>query len=245
MSQIRIGTSGWTYSHWKGVFYPPGLSERRWLEHYAAEFDTVEVNATFYRLLVESTFEGWQRRSPQGFVFALKASRAITHYKKLADCEQELSSFLSRADLLADRLGPLLFQLPPRYPVDPARLRDFLSLLPPRYRCAFEFREASWLCQPVYKILGQHGAAVVRVSAPRFPDADVVTADFVYLRMHGDRTLYSSKYSEETLKRWADAIAQWAAAGRDVYVYFNNDAHGYAVEDARALRSLAGERCSA
>lgn len=245
MSRIRIGTSGWTYSHWKGLFYPAGLSPRRWLEHYASEFDTVEVNATFYRMLPESTFAGWHRRTPEGFLFALKASRPITHLRKLHNCEQELASLLARAGLLADRLGPLLFQLPPRWPLDLSRLRDFLALLPNRYRFAFEFRDASWLADPVYDLLRRHHAALVRVSAPHFPDAEVLTADFAYLRMHGDQKTYSSKYSQATLERWAQQIAEWASAGRDVYVYFNNDLHGYAVEDARALRALVGRLWSA
>jgi uncharacterized protein YecE (DUF72 family) len=243
MSQVRIGTSGWTYDDWKGVFYPPGLSPRRWLEHYAQEFDTVEVNATFYRLLPESTFAGWDSRVPEGFLFALKASRPITHLKKLADAEEELSRFLARAELLSHRLGPLLFQLPPQWPVDAARLEAFLSLLPTRFRCAFEFRDPSWLTEPVYAALRKRGAALVRVSAPHFPDADVVTADFSYLRMHGDQRTHASKYSAPTLTLWARAIAGWAAAGRDVFVYFNNDLHGYAVEDARALRRLVAQQC--
>ena len=243
MGQVRIGTSGWTYQHWKGVFYPAGVGQRRWLEYYAREFDTVEVNATFYRLPAEGTFEGWRQRVPDGFLFALKASRPITHFKKLLGAEPELEHVLSRARLLKDRLGPLLFQLPPHWPVDVERLRSFLTLLPRQQRCAFEFRDESWLMEPVYDALRGHGAALVRVSAPRAPEAEVVTADFCYLRMHGDQTMYSSKYSQRTLSEWATAISRWAAAGRDVFVYFNNDVHGYAVEDARALRELLVQRC--
>lgn len=245
MGQVRIGTCGWTYNHWKGVFYPVGVPPRTWLEYYAQEFDTVEVNATFYRLLPESTFAGWRRRSPEGFLFALKASRPITHLKKLLHAEQELEHFLSRARLLSERLGPLLFQLPPRWTVDVGRLRAFLSLLPRGYRCAFEFRDESWLTEPVYGALREHGAALVRVSAPRLPDADVTTADFSYVRMHGDQRMYSSKYSEQTLNEWAEVVSRWVSEGQDVFVYFNNDIHGYAVEDARALRQLVAQRCLA
>lgn len=243
MGQIRIGTSGWTYRHWRAILYPPGVPERRWLEHYAGEFDTVEVNATFYRLLPESTFEGWRRRTPEHFVFALKASRPITHLKRLVGCEGELSAFLARAKLLRDHLGPILVQLPPRWLCDIAALEGFLSRLPRDLRFAFEFRDGSWLCDGVWALLREHGAALVRVSAPRWPDAEVATADFQYLRMHGDKRLYSSKYSEETLAKWAEEIAKWSGEGRDVFVYFNNDARGYAVEDARRLRELVGERC--
>jgi uncharacterized protein YecE (DUF72 family) len=244
MGRLRIGTSGWNYRHWREVLYPPGVAQRRWLEHYASEFDTVEVNATFYRLLPESAFEGWRTRTPEEFAFALKVSRPITHYKKLAHCEKELSQFLSRARLLGDRLGPLLLQLPPRSPCELSVLREFLARLPDDCRYAFEFRDESWLCDSVYRLLREKGAALVRVSAPRYPDADVVTADFHYLRMHGDKRLYSSKYSEATLGGWADLITGWAQGGGDVYVYFNNDARGYAVEDARRLRELVSERCS-
>jgi uncharacterized protein YecE (DUF72 family) len=243
MGQARIGTSGWSYRHWREVFYPAGLAQRRWLEHYTAEFDTVELNATFYRLPVEQTFNGWQKRSPEGFLFAVKAPRAITHVKKLADCEDQLSRFCSRARLLAARLGPLLVQLPPRSACDIARLAAFLSHVPGNLRLAFEFRDQSWLCEPVFSLLREHNAALVRVSAPRFPDAAVSTADFQYLRMHGEKRLYSSKYSRETLGRWADWIAEWTSHGQDVHVYFNNDAHGYAIEDARVLRSLVADRC--
>jgi uncharacterized protein YecE (DUF72 family) len=243
MSQIRIGTSGWNYRHWRAVLYPPGVPQRRWLEHYAGEFDTVEVNATFYRLLPESTFEGWGSRTPEQFIFALKASRPITHLKKLAGCEEELSRFLARAKLLRDHLGPILVQLPPRWSCDIPVLEGFLSCLPRDLRFAFEFRHASWLCDGVCSLLREHGAALVRVSAPRWPDAEVATAGFQYLRMHGDKRLYSSKYSQETLAEWADEIAKWAGEGQDVFVYFNNDAQGYAVGDARRLRELVGERC--
>jgi len=243
MGQVGIGTSGWSYGHWREVFYPSGLAQGRWLEHYASEFDTVELNATFYRLPEEATFRGWRERTPEGFLFAVKAPRTITHVKKLADCGAEVSAFCSRARLLGGRLGPGLFQLPPRCPCDAGRLKEFLSCVPEGFRLAFEFRDPSWLCEAVYALLRDHKAALVRVSAPRFPDAEVATADFQYLRMHGEKRLYSSKYSEESLSRWADAIAAWAAAGQAVYVYFNNDAHGYAIQDARALREMVRERC--
>jgi len=243
MAEVRIGTSGWSYKHWREVFYPRGLPQRRWLEHYAGEFDTVELNATFYRLPAESTFSGWRERTPDGFRFALKISRAITHIKRLGDCRQEVERFLSRAELLGDRVGPILVQLPPKWPRDPPRLAEFLSLLPGKHRFAFEFRDESWLCEDVCGMLRERNAALVRVSAPRYPDAEVSTADFQYLRMHGEKRLYSSKYSDESLALWAEAIAGWVGEGQAVFVYFNNDAHGYAVENARALRRLVGERC--
>ncbi len=240
---IHIGTSGWNYQHWRDVFYPRGLPSRVWLEHYASEFETVEVNATFYRLLPASTFEGWRARTPEGFLFAIKAPRTITHRKRLADCEEELAAFLARARLLGDRLGPLLFQLPPNWGCDPERLSAFLRHLSGGPRCAFEFRSESWHCEAVYCLLREADAALVRVSAPRFPDADVRTADFQYVRMHGKPRLYVSKYSDAELARWAGEITAWAGAGQEVFVYFNNDAHGHAVEDARQLRRLLESRC--
>jgi uncharacterized protein YecE (DUF72 family) len=243
MAEVRIGTSGWSYKHWREVFYPRGLPQRRWLEHYAGEFDTVELNATFYRLASESTFSGWRQRTPEGFRFALKAPRAITHMKKLGDCEGELARFISRAELLGNKMGPVLVQLPPKWQCNPPRLAAFLSLLPERHRFAFEFRDRSWLCDEVYEMLRRYNAALVRVSAPSYPDAEVSAADFQYLRMHGEKRLYSSKYSEQSLARWTDAIAGWVDEGQAVFAYFNNDARGYAVEDARTLRRLVGERC--
>jgi uncharacterized protein YecE (DUF72 family) len=243
MSQVRIGTSGWTYAHWRGVFYPRGLPQARWLEHYAAEFDSVELNASFYRLPAETAFSGWRCRTPDGFLFSLKAPRSITHIKRLADCAQDLGNFLSRADLLRDRRGPILFQLPPRWPCDLSRLADFLASLPAGLRFAFEFRDESWLCDPVYSLLQARNAALVRVSAPRYPDAEARTAGFSYLRMHGEERLYASKYSEQSLRRWAEVIADWTRAGQQVFVYFNNDARGHAVADARALRLLVSEPC--
>jgi len=241
--QVRIGTSGWSYAHWRGVFYPPGVPQGGWLEHYASEFDTVELNATFYRLPHEGIFRGWRERTPEGFLFAVKAPRAITHIKKLSDCGPQIAEFRSRASLLGERLGPILVQLPPRWPCDPALLKDFLCCIPKQRRLAFEFRDPSWLCEAVYALLCEHNAALVRVSAPRFPDAELSTADFQYLRMHGEKRLYSSKYSQDSLSRWAEEIAAWASAGQEVFVYFNNDAHGYAIQDARILREMVKGRC--
>ncbi len=243
MAELRIGTSGWAYPHWRGVLYPHGVPQRRWLEHYAAEFDTVELNVTFYRLPAQAVFSGWRERTPQGFLFAVKAPRVITHHRKLADCAAEAAEFLSRANRLGERLGPLLVQLPPRWPCDAARLEGFLGALPEGVRFAFEFRDESWLREDVYSLLQARNMAVVRVSAQRFPEASTSTADFRYLRMHGDEQTYSSKYSQESLARWADYIAEWVSDKRDVFVYFNNDAHGYAVEDARRLREMVGEQC--
>jgi len=235
MPQIRIGTSGWTYPHWRERFYPRGLPQRVWLEHYSAEFTTVEINSTFYRLPRESTFTGWQQRTPVGFLFAVKCWGLITHRKRLQEVEDQLALFLSRARLLGNRLGPMLVQLPPRWQCDLARLRDFLQLLPRELRYAFEFRDLSWFRDAVYDLLAAQGATVVRVSSPSYP-ASPATAPFCYVRMHGDED--SPKYAPQTLSRWAGIVLTWVSEGREVFVYFNNDIHGYAIADARALLRL-------
>jgi len=235
MPEIRIGTSGWTYPHWREKFYPRGLPQHVWLEHYAAEFTTVEINSTFYRLPRESTFTGWHERTPAGFLFAVKCWGLITHRKRLHEVDDQLALFLSRARLLGDRLGPVLVQLPPRWKCDLARLRDFLDLLPTDLRYAFEFREVSWFNDAVYDLLAARGATVVRVSSPSYPESPA-TAPFCYVRMHGDED--SPKYAPQTLSRWAGIVLTWASEGREVFVYFNNDIYGYAIADARALLRL-------
>jgi uncharacterized protein YecE (DUF72 family) len=206
-----------------------------WLEHYSAEFTTVEINSTFYHLPRESTFTGWQQRTPVGFLFAVKCWGLITHRKRLQEVEDQLALFLSRARLLGNRLGPVLVQLPPRWQCDLARLRDFLQLLPRELRYAFEFRDLSWFRDAVYDLLAAQGATVVRVSSPSYP-ASPATAPFCYVRMHGDED--SPKYAPQTLSRWAGIVLTWVSEGREVFVYFNNDIHGYAIADARALLRL-------
>ncbi len=237
MAEIRIGTSGWMYPHWREVFYPHRFPQRRWLEHFAQEFRTVELNVSYYRLPTEAAFTGWRERTPPGFVFAVKASRVITHLKRLGNVQEELDLFLSRARLLEGHLGPLLFQTPPHWGRNPERLAHFLTLLPRDLRCAFEFRDPSWFSDEVYALLRAHQAAFVHVTSPAYPEPPP-TAPFCYLRMHGDEQ--SPKYAPETLARWAEKVLTWQREGRDVFVYFNNDIAGYAIEDARAMRTLVG-----
>lgn len=235
MPQLRIGTSGWTYAHWRGVFYPRGVPQTRWLEYYAAHFDTLEINATFYRLPAESTFRGWHARTPEGFLFAVKASRIITHLKRLRDAKEAVEVLLGRARLLEDRLGPVLIQTPPDLAADLPRLRDFVDLLPPDLHYAFEFRHLSWFNDEVYTALAERAAAVVRVTSSYYPEPPL-TAPFTYVRMHGDED--SPKYLQATLSRWAGKVVTWLGEGQDVFIYFNNDIHGYAIEDARALARM-------
>ncbi len=242
-AEILVGTSGWLYQHWRGgVFYPCGLRSGRELEYYATFFRTVEINASFYRLPPELAFRSWAERVPESFVFAVKASRFITHVKRLSSPEESLRLFLSRASLLGEKLGPVLFQLPPRFPPDLGRLERLLSLLPQGLRVAFEFRDGRWLAPSVLGVLERHGAALCIPDGPGFPALEAVTAPFVYVRMHvGGHDLHGAGYSPETLQEWAAKVMSWASAGLDVYVYFNNDSFGAAVRDASRLLALLGK----
>lgn len=247
MARFCVGTSGYNYSHWRGRFYPEGLPSTDWIAYYAREFSTVELNVTFYRLPLAKTFANWYERTPSGFFFALKGSRLVTHLKRLAGVEETVCRFFERAAGLKEKLGVVLWQLPPGLKADGARLAAFCELLAAdpvasNVRHAFEFRHQSWFVPEVYEILARHRHALCVADGPRWPKAREVTADFVYLRFHGSRKLYSSGYTSEELAGWAEQIRDWLDRGYDVYAYFNNDAEGYAVANARELRSLvAGE----
>jgi len=238
MPELRVGTSGWHYGHWREVFYPVGLRAEEWLSFYARHFDTVEINNSFYHLPSREVFESWARKAPAGFLFAVKASRFITHMKKLKDAAEPLSGFLGNAGGLGGKLGPVLFQLPPRWRRNPDRLEGFLGKLPQGHRYAFEFRDESWLHPETYRLLERFNCALCVASSPSFPSARKITADFTFLRFHGGEILYGSKYSREELRKWAAFTRSVLKEGCDVYAYFNNDAYGYAVEDARLFREL-------
>ncbi|MGB9723325.1 MAG: DUF72 domain-containing protein [Chloroflexia bacterium] len=233
-----VGTSGWIYPHWRGVFYPPHLPQKAWFAHYAGHFDTVEINNTFYRLPGEAAFRNWQEQAPPGFLYALKVSRYITHMKKLQQVEEALDRFLERTRLLGDHLGPLLYQLPPGWHGAPERLEAFLRLLPGDLLHVFEFRHPSWFCAEIFALLERYGAALCLPNMPGLESPRRAVGPAVYVRMHGAVFLYASCYSREELEDWAGWLSTERRAGRDVYVYFNNDAFGYAVENARQLREL-------
>jgi len=239
--EFRVGTSGWTYSSWRGRFYPKDLKASDYLAWYGRCFDTVEINYSFYHLPQPKTFERWAVEAPPGFVFAVKASKLVTHTLRLAQAEEPWRKFLDHASHLGDKLGPLLLQLPPSLKADLARLEAFLELsrsLGAR-RLALEFRHASWFTREVDELAARHGAALVIGHSSRYPCAPLATAaPFIYLRFHGPRELFSSRYSEEELAGWAAHIRSWLAEGRPVYAYFNNDAGGYAIENAQMLLSL-------
>lgn len=242
MQRMHIGTSGWHYAHWRGNFYPPELPTSRWLEYYAGVFGTVEVNNSFYQLPSEDTFRMWHATTPPGFTFAVKASRYITHMKKLTDPQTSTARFFERVDLLADKLGPILFQLPPHWGPNPERLDSFLTALPVEHRYAFEFRDPSWLIPPVYEVLARHHASLCIYNFNRLTSPINRTADFAYLRLHGPGGPYQGKYSPDELANWANEMKPWAEQGSDVYCYFDNDTAGYAPQNARELEGILGIR---
>jgi uncharacterized protein YecE (DUF72 family) len=234
--EVRIGTSGWQYRHWKGNFYDAKLPASRMLASYLRHFNTVELNNSFYKLPSAEAFENWRACTPEGFLFAVKASRFITHMKKLKDPENALNNLLPRAEKLAGKLGPILFQLPPGWKVDFERLQDFLQALPRTHRYAFEFRELSWHSDAVLQLLHDHNAAFCIFDLAGFQSPMEVTANFAYVRLHGPGGKYQGSYSGDALEGWARRIARWRQRLSAVYVYFDNDQAGYAAANALQLR---------
>jgi uncharacterized protein YecE (DUF72 family) len=242
MPEYYIGTSGWHYEDWSGLFYPADLPKSKWLEFYARHFPTVELNNSFYRLPSEKAFVNWREASPQCFTFAVKASRFITHIKRLKDVQEPLQNFLKRADLLGDKLGPLLYQLPPNMKRDDERLDRFLGMLLGRNRHVFEFRHESWFDDGVFDILKRYNAGWCVFDMPELTSPAVATADFAYVRFHGSAGLYSSSYSDKELSSWVKRIAELGKNLKAVYIYFNNDVAGYALDNARTLDRLLGQQ---
>jgi len=237
---IRVGCSGWNYEHWRnGVFYPPRLPPRRWLDYYAQHLDTVEINATFYRLPRETAVANWVRETPPDFLFAVKMSRYLTHIKRLRDLPPSLELFYGRIRPLVEttKFGPVLWQLPANFRRDEARLSEALAQLPAGRHC-FEFRHESWFVDGVYELLRSYGAALVIGDTPTRPfQVHVLTTDWTFIRFHQGTRGHNSNYSDRELGEWAQRIEPWAGQG-DVYVYFNNDRNGYAPRNARLLKKL-------
>ena len=234
----RVGCSGWQYRHWRGDFYPASLPQHAWLEYYAQRFDTVEINNAFYRLPEASAFQQWRRRAPRGFEYSVKASRYLTHMKKLKDSQAPIERFFERARYLGRSLGPVLFQLPPHWAVDVERLETFLTALPRRHRYTIEFRDPSWYAENVLALLASHEVALCLHDMAGSESGKVVTGPFVYVRLHGSQGArkYSGTYSDEALDQWAKWLSDRLRAGKSVYAYFNNDAGGHAPRDAMRLR---------
>ncbi|MFW6081944.1 MAG: DUF72 domain-containing protein [Desulfosalsimonas sp.] len=239
-SAIHIGTSGWNYRHWKGPFYPEDLAAGNWFAYYAERFHTVEINNSFYRLPEKKTFEQWAENAPDDFVFSVKASRYITHTKKLKDPQEPVGRLMENARGLGEKLGPVLFQLPPRWKCNPQRLEEFLGVFPGDCRCAVEFRDESWWEPRVYEVLGSRNAAFCLFELEGRQSPMEVTADFVYIRLHGPEEAYQGLYDDDVLSGWASKILQWAGGGTDVYCYFDNDENGYAARNALRLQQLTG-----
>ena len=237
----RVGCSGWQYRHWRGDFYPSDLPQREWLEYYARHFDTVEINNSFYRLPEEGVFAQWRARVPARFLFAVKASRFLTHMKKLKDPEEPVERLFARALELRTKLGPVLYQLPRQMGKNLDRLERFLALLPDprRIRHAVEFRDPSWYGEDVFRALRARNVALCLHDMAGSAPPRVVTANFVYVRFHGATGTYSGAYSREHLAAWADWLADTQAPA---FLYFNNDIGGHAPRDAKQLRDLLAEK---
>jgi uncharacterized protein YecE (DUF72 family) len=241
--KIFIGTSGWTYEDWQGIFYPESLPAAERLEYYAQHFPTVELNASFYRLPTETMINSWNRRLPKTFHMAVKGWRSVTHLAKLLNCEEPLHTFLARVEPL-QTLRVILWQLPPSLHFDPERLDGFLKQLPEKFRYAVEFRHASWWREETGEILARHKVAFVAVSHPRLPPDVFLTTDFLYLRFHGlGKQLYRYNYSTQELQEWVERLRPYVKS-HTIYAYFNNDWEGHAIRNAREFQALLSDNQS-
>jgi uncharacterized protein YecE (DUF72 family) len=236
---IRIGTSGWIYKHWRERFYPKDLPPKHWFAFYAQHFDTVEINNTFYRLPNEGAFDVWREQAPVGFLYAVKASRFLTHMKKLKDPEEPIERILGRARRLGATLGPVLYQLPGGWKCNLERLTYFFAALPRDMPHVMEYRRPDWLCDEVYDLMRRYKIGLcIHDLLPKHPR--IVTSNVVYLRFHGSGQKYGGSYPTAQLRRWADWMSEQASSGCHVYAYFNNDAEAHAVRNAVTLRELVG-----
>jgi uncharacterized protein YecE (DUF72 family) len=238
LGRLRVGCSGWEYTHWRGTFYPPEIPRTLWFDHYATVFDTVEINNTFYRLPEEATFVAWAARAPRGFEYAVKASRYLTHMKKLREPEEPLDRLFTRMAPLGRRLGPVLYQLPPGWKLDRARLEHFLQALPGRVRHVLEFRDPSWYAPDVLARLAARRVSLCLHDMQGSATERARVGPIVYVRFHGPSGKYAGGYSERRLEGWAGWLHAQRVAGADVYAYFNNDLGGHAPRDAARLRRL-------
>jgi len=236
--RVHIGTSGWSYEHWQGVFYPEGLAANQRLAYYQRYFRTVEINSSFYCLPSGDSMRHWCESVGDDFIFAVKASRYITHMKKLRDPRRTIKAFLSRVEVLGDKLGPILFQLPPHWHINTERLAAFLKSLPKDYRYVVEFRDPTWFSSQIYELLAKHAVAFCIFDLDKKLSPLQVTADFVYIRLHGPKGPYQGRYSDRSLRNWAESIARWRREGREVFCYFDNDEAAYAVQNATRLHGI-------
>ncbi len=238
---IHIGCSGWQYRHWRGGFYPDKLAQRLWFDHYASVFATVELNTSFYHLPRPETFDKWRDQAPPRFRYAVKASRFITHMKKLKECDEPLDTFLARARRLGERLGPILYQLPPRLKLNLERLESFLEIVPKDVTNVFEFRDKSWYVPETFALLERYGASFCVHDMPGSATERIAAGPIAYVRFHGGAGKYWGRYSEEGLLSWTDWIVAQARGGRPVWCYFNNDIDAHAIHDAQTLKAMVAQ----
>jgi uncharacterized protein YecE (DUF72 family) len=235
---VRVGCSGWVYPHWRGRFYPDKLPVKRWFDFYAEHLDTVEINNSFYRLPKPETFDAWAAQAPPGFRYAVKANRFLTQAKKLKDCEEPLGRMMPPFRHLGETLGPVLYQLPPRFKVNLERLERFLEIVPKDVVNVFEFRDNSWYDDRVFALLDRHGASFCAHDMPALRSPDVAVGPIAYVRFHGGEGKYWGRYSDEGLLRWTDWMVAQAQEGRAVWAYFNNDIDAHAIHDAQTLKAM-------
>jgi len=234
--EIRIGTSGWHYAHWEGLYYPDKLPKSKWFEYYAKDFDTVEINNTFYQLPKDQTFKNWHEQAPKNFLFTVKANRFITHIKRLKDPAEPLERFFAGARLLKENLGPFLYQLPPSMHKDLDRLKSFIKCLPKGKLSVFEFRHKSWFSDDTYELLDKFSVGFCIHDLVGVPTPRIITGDLIYIRFHGPTGRYQGNYTKAMLKNWADWLKEHIKKAHSIYAYFNNDIHAYAVYNAKTLK---------
>jgi uncharacterized protein YecE (DUF72 family) len=239
MPELRIGCSGFNYWYWKGRFYPDDLPQNKWLEYYSNFFNTVELNVTFYRLPLQKTFDKWYKETPDDFLFSLKGSKFITHVKRLIEPEEPLKLFFERSLRMKKKFAVALWQFSPGFKLDFERFYRFLELLKVyNIRNTFEFRHESWIVKDVIELCGRYNMSLCMADWPEFINELPITADFVYIRRHGEGGSYSTCYSEEELRKDAKKIKKYLKEGKDVFIYFNNDYNAYAVKNAQQLKSM-------
>ena len=237
-SSVHIGTSGWSYKHWEGPFYPEYLKNQGHLKYFSEHFPTVEINSTFYHVPKEETVKNWYKQVSDPFVFSVKASGYITHRKRLNDCRESVQFFLKRISLLKGKLGPILFQLPPSFAFNKERLEEFISYLNKKFIYTFEFRHSSWFNDEIYTLLNKKGIALCITDLGGNLSPLEITAKFTYIRLHGPRQSYTGSYGTRLLKPWQKRIEKWCDQNIEVYCYFDNDDKGYALKDAATLTRL-------
>ena len=240
-SGVHVGCSGWNYKHWREIFYPKGLPVSRWFGFYAEHFDTVEINNSFYRLPKPETFDKWRDQAPPGFVYAVKANRFITQAKKLLDCKEPVERMMPAVRRLGDRLGPVLYQLPPSLKFNPERLASFLDIVPKDVTNVFEFREKSWYVEETFDLLERFGASLCVHDMPGSSSERIAVGPAAYLRFHGTSGKYVGRYSDESLLSWSDWLVGQVRNGRETWAFFNNYMFGHAIEDALTLKSIVGQ----